>query len=359
MTEFQKFLIFVSQFDLTYNKINQIIENLNGDVSIKRFCKTKFDEGIISSDIFEFMKSKSSDINIKNYLLNLENQEIKLVTQDDDLYPKKLKNLPNNPFFLFCKGNLDLFNSQSLSVVGTRKPSNYGRIVTKKLVEAVSKKNITIISGLAYGIDSIAHKTCLENGGKTIAVLGSGLNEIYPNEHMSLAKEIENKGLIISEYIPNKLATRYTFPQRNRIIAGLGDGVLITEANFKSGTIHTKDFALEYGKNIYSVPGNIYNETSFLTNDIIKSGQASCITCAEDILRDYNIEEEKVKNQIFFQLSLDEQKIVNLLEDGMKDLDFLTKNCDLNINIFNSCLTTLEIRGIICKLPGGYIVLNN
>ena len=229
-------------------------------------------------------------------------------------------------------------------------------MITNKLVGDIAQHKITIVSGLAYGVDSIAHRKCLECGGKTIAVLGSGLNEIYPAEHKGLADEIAEKGLLISEYPPNKIATKYTFPQRNRIIAGLGDGVLITEANFKSGTIHTKDYALEYGKNIYSVPGNVDSELSYLTNDIIKSGQASCVTSSQDILNDYDV--DNITSKKSYQLSIEEQMIVNLLEDGMKEMDFLIKNCNLSTNIFNSCLTTLEIRGIINRLPGGFIVLN-
>lgn len=357
MTELQRFLIFLSQFDFTYKKFQQIVDAMGDDLSVKHFCKMKFDKQVLTYDVFEKMKDKTNEILINNYVYNLNNQDIKILTKYDKEYPEKLRYLPDAPFFLFCKGDIGLLNKDALSVVGTRKPTNYGRVVTAKLVSEVASNKITIVSGLAYGIDSIAHKKCLEVGGKTIAVLGSGFNEIYPAEHRGLAEEIAKKGLLISEYAPNKVATKYTFPQRNRIIAGLGDGVLITEATLKSGTIHTKDFALEYGKNIYSVPGNIDSEVSYLTNDIIKSGQASCITCADDILKDYDIIKSDKKN-INYQLSIEEQSIVSLLSDGMKNIDYLTKNCGLNVNTFNSYLTTLEIRGIINRLPGGFIVLN-
>lgn len=354
--ELKTFLIFLSMFDNTYIKNQQIIEALGSDISLRNFCNKKFDEKILSKENYEKMKEKANLNRIKNYYDNLLNDDIILLTKYDDNYPNKLRNLIDAPFFLFCKGDITLLHKPSLTVVGTRKPTAYGRMVTEKLVKDIASAGVVIVSGLAYGVDSIAHRKCLEVKGKTIAVLGSGLNEIYPAEHQSLADEIAKVGLIMSEYSPNKKATKYSFPQRNRILAGLGDGVLITEASLKSGTMHTKDFALEYGKNVYAVPGNIYSFSSELTNEVIKTGQAQCVTNSTDILQDYNIDCIGSK-KTHYQLSLEEQSIVSLLEDGIKDIDELTKNCGLSISLFNSYLTTLEIRGIIKRLPGGKIAL--
>ena len=355
--EFENFLIFLSMFDNTYQKNQQIVDLMGDDFSLNHFLKIKLKDSPNDNTIEE-MKSWAEQNIIDNYFASLKNKDILLITKFDKDYPDKLRNLNDSPMFLFCKGDLSLLNKKSLAVVGTRKPSAYGRMVTGKIVSDVASAGVVIVSGLAYGIDSIAHRKCLEFGGKTIAVLGSGLNHIYPPEHTGLANEIANNGLLISEYTPEKRATRYTFPQRNRIIAGLSDGVLITEASFKSGTIHTKDYALEYGKNIYSVPGNIDSPTSELTNDIIKSGQAQCVIGANDILNDYHINKEKEVSKREYQLSFEEQAIVSLLQDGMKDIDYLTKNCSLSINNFNSNLTMLEIRGIITRHPGGLISLN-
>lgn len=356
MTDLQKFLLFLSQFELSCSKIQQILDNMNGDLSIKRFCKTKFDKNILSQEIFSKMKDRSDEQFALNIYKNLQDRDITILTKYDDNYPSKLKYFHDAPFFLYCKGDLSLLEQNSLAVVGSRKPTNYGRIVTEKLVRDIARSGIVIISGLAYGVDSIAHRACLENGGKTIAVLGSGFNEIYPAANQSLADEIAKNGLLISEYPPERKATKFSFPQRNRIIAGLGDGVLITEASLKSGTIHTKDFALEYGKDIYAVPGNINSELSALTNNLIKSGQAELVENAKDILNHYGAVQVEQK-QASYQLSLEEQVIVNLLADGEKDLDYLTKNSNLSIHLFNSCLTTLEIRGIIRRMSGGNIAL--
>lgn len=358
MEKSREFLLFLSLFDFTHTKFQQIVDFMGDDLSITKFCKKKFPNEILTKEQYEKMVEKADAILINNYDENLKDKDIFLITKLDEEYPEKLRVLPDSPFFLFCKGDLSLLGKKSLSVVGTRKPSNYGRITTNKLVGDIAKEGIVIISGLAYGIDSIAHKRTLEVSGKTIAVLGSGFNYIYPSEHTALAKEIVDKGgLLISEYQPSKKSTKYTFPQRNRIIAGLADGVLITEAGLKSGTIHTKDFALEYGKNMYAVPGNIDNELSTLTNDLIKSGQAATVTCAQDILSDYKIEKSE-KNEAFFNYSIEEQMIINLLKKGQKEIDEIAKETKLDINILNSYLTSLEISGIIERLPGNFIALS-
>lgn len=356
MTEKELFLGFLATFDLTAGKINQIIDFMDGELSISAFCKAKFDEKVLTKAVFDKMCEKADKNRVENFLRNLENQDIVLLNKFDSRYPSKLRNLYDAPFFLFCKGDLSLLESKGIAVVGSRKVGPYGKIVTERFVRDLSTSSITIISGLAYGVDSIAHRKCLEMGGKTIAVLGSGFNEIYPPQHEDLAREIAEKGLLVSEYSPCHKATKFTFPLRNRIIAGLSDGVLITEAGLKSGTIHTRDYALEYGKNLYAVPGNIDSDLSSLTNDIIKSGQGALVTDAKDILDDFDMTLKTEKKAM--QLSLDEQKIVSMLENGMKEADFLAKNCDLSTNLLNSCLTTLEIRGIIRRMPGGLISLD-
>ncbi len=359
--DFRTFLIFLSMFDLSLSKNQQILDCLGDEVTVQHFCNCNFDK-VLTKENYAKMKEHADLVRINNYYNNLLDCNITMLTKYDKDYPQKLKDLPDAPFFFYCRGDLTLLNKSSLSVVGTRKPTSYGRMITDRLVRDVASQGIVIISGLAYGVDSIAHRKCLEVGGKTIAVLGSGLNEVYPSEHISLAEEIAKKGLLVSEFSPNKKATKYSFPQRNRIIAGLGDGILITEASIKSGTIHTKDFALEYGRNIYAVPGNVDSLTSELTNEIIKTGQAQLVTKAEDILEDYNIKKDdkdntkqNIKN---YQLSIEENAIVTLLQDGMKEVDYLVKNTGLSVSELNSNLTTLEIQGIISRLPGSIIALN-
>ena len=349
-------IVFLSQFDLSSNKIKQIVENMK-ELSIACFKKTKFDKSVLSDDVYQKMLECADETLVETYIKNLKDREIGVTTIYMDDYPSKLKEMIDSPYILYYKGDLALAERPTLSVVGTRKPTNYGRMATEKLVRDVASAGVVIVSGLAYGIDSIAHRTTLEAGGKTIAVLGSGFDHVYPAQHKSLADEIARKGLLVSEMRPKRTTSKYLFPLRNRIIAGLGDGTLITEAGIKSGTIHTKEFALEFGRNIYAVPGNIDSENSQLTNEVIKTGQGACVVCAKDILDDYSLKVEQTKMQ-FDNLSNDEKEIVKLLESGMKDVDDLTKNIQMSINNFNTCLTILEIRGIIRRLPGGMVALN-
>lgn len=359
MREDEKFLVLLSQFEISTKKIDNILEQLDGNVSIKNFFALKNVKELVGEELFAKIQVCSSEERIKNYQNNLKEAGIKLITRFSDNYPAKLAFLSDSPYFLFCKGDLSLLEMKGVAIVGSRTPSNYGRIITDRFSEGLAKGGLCIISGLAYGVDSIAHRKALEVGGKTIAVLGSGMNNIYPAEHTSLAKEIAEKGLIISEYCPSMKATRYTFPQRNRIIAALSDGVLITEAGIKSGTVHTKDFALDYGKDVFAVPGNINSEKSELPNALIRSGQGQCVTAADDILDYLGVEkvEVKKKEKKACQLSMEEDEILSLLTNGDKSMEFLSKNSSLNINILNSCLTTLEIRGIIRRLPGGFYSL--
>ncbi len=359
MNDLKALIIFLSQYDLTNSKMRQIIDSLGDKPSIKTFKKTNLVKNKVLTDVaYNKMLAGADETMVKTFVTNQANRGINITTIDDEDFPEKLKDIDDAPLILYYMGDLNLASSPSLSVVGTRKPTSYGKVVTEKLTRDVASAGIVIVSGLAYGIDSISHRKCLEVGGKTIAVLGGGFDHIYPVEHQSLAMEIAEKGLLLSEYRPKRSATKYTFPIRNRIIAALGDGVLITEATVKSGTIHTKDFALDYGKNIYAVPGNIDSLNSELTNEIIKRGQGECVTKSQDILKDYEVKEAEPKQKFREEdFSDDEIKIIKFLSDGMKSIDELTQICDFSSKTIGTCLTTLEIRGIISRMSGGFIAL--
>lgn len=196
--------------------------------------------------------------------------EIKL---EDEFYPEKLKNIQCPPKRIYCLGNIKLLNKMSVGIIGSRNCSTYGERVSKEFAFNLSKEKITIISGLAKGIDTCAHIGAVNQDGKTIAVLGSGLDIIYPRENTQLYKKIlESDGLIISEYKLGTKPLKQNFPARNRIISGLSNGILVVEAQQKSGTKITVDFALEQGKDVFVVPGNIYSSNSEGTNELIKQG---------------------------------------------------------------------------------------
>ena len=192
---------------------------------------------------------------------------------DDERYPEKLRKIANPPKHLYCVGNVALLNNESIAIVGCRNASPYGYKIAKIFADGISKEGVTIISGLARGIDAEAHKNSINNIGKTIAVLGCGLDIIYPEENESLYKDIiEKGGLIITEFGFGTKPLKENFPQRNRIVSGLSDGVIVVEAKRRSGTMITVDYALEQGKNVFVVPGNIDSINSSGTNELIKQG---------------------------------------------------------------------------------------
>ncbi len=225
--------------------------------------------------------------NLDKYVEYMEKHQIKMINICDKEYPDKLRNIYDPPVTLFVKGNIEALNSDSIAIIGCRDCSKYGENISINFAYELAKENISIISGMARGIDSAAHIGTLRAKGKTIAVLGSGLDRIYPKENLMLYNEIIlNGGAVISEYVIGTEATKMNFPARNRIISGLSNGVVVVEAKQKSGTLITVDFALEQGKDIYVVPGNITSHNSFGTNELIKQG-AKCVTCVKDILEEY------------------------------------------------------------------------
>lgn len=224
--------------------------------------------------------------NLDKYLKYMNENNIEIINIHDKSYPDKLKVIYDPPIVLYIKGNKNILNEKAMAIVGCRMCTKYGENIANKLAYNLSLNNINVISGLARGIDSCAHKGTLKTNGKTIAVVGCGLDRVYPTENKTLFNEIiNNNGAIISEYIIGTKPLAKNFPRRNRIISGLSDGVIVVEAREKSGTLITVDFALEQGKNIYAVPGNIDNPNSYGTNDLIKQG-AKIITNFQDIYED-------------------------------------------------------------------------
>ena len=231
-------------------------------------------------------KEKDKDI-LKRYLEYMQQHKIKMINIYDKEYPEKLKHISNPPVVLYIKGNNELLSDRAIGVIGCRLCSEYGKITASHISYDLAKNNICVISGLARGIDTYAHMGAIAGKGETIAVVGNGLDTVYPKENEALFnKIIETGGAIVSEYIVGTKPEAKNFPTRNRIISGLSDGVAVIEAREKSGTFITVDFALEQGKNIYAVPGNITSFSSEGTNELIKQG-AKVLTNVKDILEDF------------------------------------------------------------------------
>ena len=348
MTDKEKFIVYMSLCDLPTKKQELFLNTLE-DFSMQNISTNHFITQNLSTEEYHRFVTNFDLRELDNAISNMRVAGIEIITIEDERYPSKLLNLPERPLILYAMGDLSLLNKKSIAVVGTRSPTNYGKIVTEKFVGSLATAGFVIISRVYYGVDEIAHKKTLAVGGKTIAVVGSGFNNIYPAINTNLAKEIAENGLLLSEYPPSFQAKRYTFPRRNRIVAGLCDGVLIPEAGFKSGTVHTKDFALDYGKDIFAVAGSIFNEKSNLPHELIKTAQAECVLSPDDIIEYYGM--NKIDKKRVTSVTFDEQTILNLLEDGEKDMEYLAEKSNIPVNILSSCLTTLEIRGLIRRLP--------
>lgn len=269
--------------------------------------------------------------------------------------PIKLRNIATPPNRLYVKGEdvNELLSRPCVTVVGSRKVSAYGKAVTATLAGELAQAGVVIISGLALGVDSIAHKAALEAGGLTIAVLPSPLDRIYPASHGQLAQQIlQQGGALVSEYPSGAQVYPGNFIARNRIASGLGDVLLITEAAEKSGTLHTADFALDQGREVLAVPGNITSPTSAGTNNLIKGG-ATPVTRVEDIFNALGMETDKTVKQAPPKSSNpNEQSLLDLLFAGISDGAELLERSNLGVRLFSQSLTMLEIRGQIRALGG-------
>ncbi|HHV16319.1 MAG TPA: DNA-protecting protein DprA [Gelria sp.] len=284
-------------------------------------------------------------------------EDIKIVTWDESDYPHNLRNISNPPVILYYRGDIEVTGQICLSVVGSRVATVYGRNTARKLARELAESGIVVVSGMARGIDSEAHRGALE-AGKTIAILGSGLNVIYPPENRKLFEEIMASGLVISEFPLYTHPEPLNFPLRNRIISGLGRGVVVVEAKEKSGALITADFALEQGRDVFAVPGPINSKTSAGPNNLIKQG-AILVTGIEDILEEYydiNYTPETLQQNRLLLLDDNEKLILEKLAHESLHFDELIQNCGLEIGTLSTALFKLEIEGIIKSLPGNYYV---
>lgn len=283
--------------------------------------------------------------------------DYKILKIKDEKYPEKLRRIKNPPNKLYYIGNIDLLKKPIFAVIGTRNITEYGKKYGKIFSKELAKKFV-IISGMAKGVDTIAHKSTIEIGGETIAILGSGFNNIFPKENIQLFKQIiEYKGLILSEYSPNVIAKSSNFPKRNRIVSGLSDGVLIVEAGYRSGTTITAKLAKEQEKKIFAIPGSLENIYSVGANKLIQEG-AILVTRIEDITAHYPqiINKKWKKVDMIPQIKDEYLEIYKILQNeqmGIEELSIKLKNKD--IREIANLLTMMEIEDLIVQEIGkGY-----
>jgi DNA processing protein len=281
----------------------------------------------------------------------------KIVTLKDDSYPRRLKDIYDPPALLYVRGELKKEDELAVSIVGSRKTSPYGRWITERMSQELASNGVTIVSGMARGIDSVAHLGAMAGGGRTIAVLGCGVNVIYPPENRNLFTRIIDQGAVLSEFPMGAPPEGGHFPKRNRIISGLSIGVVVVQANDKSGSLITAGYALEQGREVFAVPGNVGAEGSRGTNRLIREGAKMVESSAdilEEILPQWRREEKGVEKEEGPEkiLSGEEKTLYELLGEMPTHIDAIIRDSRLDPGKVSSHLLNLELKGLVCQWPG-------
>lgn len=335
---------------LTYTKKLKLL-NISKDKNIREIFLNNLEiKEVLTQEEFNKMSLCLHDEFLNRFLTQYKQDNIECITYNDSRYPFLLKEIASPPLCLYCKGNIQLLNTTCVAIVGTRKPTEYGIITTKQFTKEFVYSDVTIVSGLASGVDSVAHREVLENNGKTIAVIAGGFNHIYPASNFNLFIQLTENNLVISEYNPNTQPLSYYFPVRNRIIAGLSKGVIITEAGEKSGAMHTFNYALDFNRDVFAVPGRINSPMSKGTNAIIKSLQGSIALSPEDVLTSLNIQKQKNEKISAVQLDINAQIVIDYIMAEKKTFQQILDFTHLSAKELNAVLIELEMSGLITKL---------
>lgn len=313
----------------------------------------------IPSAVLEKIKIAFKNTDPEKYYDEIIRSDIHITTLLDDDYPEMLKQIYDPPMIIYYQGTLLKDEKRTIGVVGTRKVSGYGRFVTEKFTKDLVSNKFTIVSGLALGVDSIAHQSTLDAGGRTIAVLGGGVGTIYPTQNTHLAKQIiESGGCVLSEYPPSQPGTPGNFPARNRIISGLSLGVLVTEATVDSGSLITARLALEQGREVFAIPGPINSILSEGPFQLIRDG-AKLTASVDDILTELGIDQLSTNSFLSTEdLSDLEKNILEVLQNEKRHIDELIRDLESDSAKISASLVKMEIQGFVRNLGGGIYIKN-
>jgi DNA processing protein len=287
----------------------------------------------------------------------VEKHKIELLFITDKKYPQRLLHCYDAPTLLYYRGNADLNTSRIVSIIGTRSNTEYGRQITEQLVADLQALNVIIVSGLAYGIDAVAHKAAVQNNLPTVGVLAHGLDKIYPSQHKSLAKQMILNGGLLTEFKKETLPDKHNFPKRNRIVAGMADATIVIETPEKGGSIITAELANGYNKDVFAFPGKTTDIKSAGCNNLIKNNKAILLTNAAQLIEVMGWEERKLKpkvqKQLFISLNADEKILVDILkEKDLVHIDEIYLKSGLTSSIVAASMLSLEFENVIASLPG-------
>ncbi|MDT8716435.1 DNA-protecting protein DprA [Clostridium sp. 19966] len=351
-------------YDLWFGNISisnsikkKLIENYINAQNIYEFLLKN--DAMYEDKVFKIMRQHTNMIEIEKLYDKIQEKGIKLLCYTDEEYPMTLKQLMDPPYIIYYYGNLDkLSTNKNVAIVGSRKCTNYGIDATRYISRELAQLGVNIISGMAKGIDGIAHKTCLENGGNTVAVLGSGIDVIYPYQNRGLYESIKEKGCIISEFTLKTPPYAGNFPARNRIISALSDAVVVVEASEKSGSLITASIALDMGKDVLAVPGSIFSTQSIGCNKILKDGGAPFCSI-DDLLELLNLNKtgnNNFKNNI---IKGDVKKIYSVLTDTPMHIDDIIRITNIDIKLLYALLLEMQLGNVIRCISGCYYVRIN
>ncbi|MFC1704601.1 DNA-processing protein DprA [Candidatus Omnitrophota bacterium] len=326
----------------------------------------------INTKVARNIKNYEDYVDVQKELSLVKKRNVKAITFHDKEYPQSLKNIADPPMLLYVAGEIKECDAISIAIVGSRRSSYYGLSMAEKIARELANLGLTVVSGMARGVDSAAHRGSLKCKGRTIAVLGSGLANIYPPENSELFHQIVESGAVISEFPMATKPFAYNFPRRNRIISGLSLGTLVVEASRNSGALITAHFALDQGKEVFALPGKVDSSTSFGTNRLIKQG-AKLVSGVEDILEELRpqlknylkqqhvADDKKDSLDVFLGLGLDGE--LKMLYDAIsfepKHIDNIADEAHLDIGKTSSLLMQLELRHLIKQIPGKLFIKNN
>ncbi len=302
--------------------------------------------------IERFVQVRKS-VNLEQYMFQVEKSNIKVLTWNDEDYPSHLKEIDQPPPVIYMKGTITRDDSWAVAIVGTRAVTSYGRQVTEELAAVLGQNGITVVSGLARGVDAVAHNAALKAGGRTIAVLGSGVDKIYPPEHRQLAMKIETDGAVISDYAPGTAPDSANFPPRNRIISGLSMAVVVIEAGDISGALITAEFAAEQGRDVFAVPGPIHALQSKGTNRLISNG-ARILLKPSDVLEALDLTRNIERKEIRKAVPSDETEaaVLNILSAEPSHVDEIRARLSLPVEKISAALTMMELKGLVRQVGG-------
>lgn len=304
------------------------------------------------------MERKKALQSADQVIAHLQRNQIRPIFYQNPEYPRRLKNCVDAPLMLYQKGNASLNPEKIVAIVGTRGATSYGKQLCENLITSFKGNNITVVSGLALGIDACAHRYCIENDVPTLGVLGHGLDRIYPSQNRSIANKMLNDGALITEFIPGTEPDRENFPKRNRIVAGISDATIVIESKMKGGSLITAHLANDYNRDVFAFPGNVNTETSQGCNQLIRDQKAHLIQRPEDFLSLMNwnpeVTSSKTVQRILFPNLSDKQKSIVEIIAGSKgvQIDILSMKTALPITLLNNELFHLEMEGVIRSLPG-------